>query len=262
MKRRLALLFAALLLVITTHASGGNSFGELVTRLQRGADFRLRGQAALDLGKSQDPRARGPLEGALDDKSASVRAAAAAALKNLRDKRALAALKEHRLDRSSAVRGQINAAISTLEAIPDPKVVVQIGDMRNGTTIKAPSAVVQLRELSRRKLAQIPELAVSDGPADSTLQLPVVKLTGSIRSLTAAKEGNGIVYSAQVEYVLHRMPGESIAGRVSGSARAEATAGDTKDNRSRAALRAQVLDAAVDSAVRRASQALLVVASR
>jgi len=89
---------------------------ELVVQLQdASADFRLRVQAALQLGKSMDPAALKPLVDALDDQNASVRAAAVAALEALGDKRAVEPLKEHRLDRSPAVRNQIKSSLAALD---------------------------------------------------------------------------------------------------------------------------------------------------
>src|SRR6188768_1121471 len=77
---------------------------ELVDQLKSASDFRVRVSAALQLGKSLTGDAAPPLEAALDDSNASVRAAAAAALKNLGDLAALPVLKAHRSDKSEAVR--------------------------------------------------------------------------------------------------------------------------------------------------------------
>src|SRR4249920_170190 len=87
---------------------------ELVDQLRSSADFRVRVSAALQLGKSLSLDASKPLEAALEDSNASVRAAAAAALKNLGDLSALGPLRAHS-DKSAAVRAQVSSAIKSLE---------------------------------------------------------------------------------------------------------------------------------------------------
>jgi hypothetical protein len=69
-----------------------------------------------------------------------------------------------------------------------------------------------------------------------------------------------VIYSATVEYMLHRMPQQSIAATFSGSASARASAEDAHDSSRAAELRRAVLDAAISSAVRRAPEALLAAA--
>src|SRR6187549_1880797 len=90
-------------LLLGTDAGAKSGISELVERLNRGVDFRVRVQAALELGKSDDSKSLAPLVVALDDPHASVRAASAAALKMLGHPAALGALKQHRLDRSEPV---------------------------------------------------------------------------------------------------------------------------------------------------------------
>src|SRR5215203_714029 len=94
--RRAALLSLITLVAAPVFAKAG--MDELVSQLRDAKDFRVRVQAALQLGKSMSPEALGPLIGALDDDNASVRAAAVAALESLGDMRAIGPLKEHRLD--------------------------------------------------------------------------------------------------------------------------------------------------------------------
>src|SRR5215207_1014725 len=112
---RRAALFSILSL-IAAPAVAAPGLEELVGQLRDGKDFRVRVQAALQLGRSMSPQALAPLVTALDDDNASVRAAAVAALESLGDMRAIAPLKEHRLDRSEAVRKQITSSLAELEA--------------------------------------------------------------------------------------------------------------------------------------------------
>ena len=85
-------------------------------------------------------------------------------------------------------------------------------------------------------------------------------VTGNVSELKASREGRSITYSASVEYVLHTMPEQSIAAKVSGRASATASPQDADDASKLAELRRSVLEAAIASALRRAPPALLAAA--
>jgi len=109
--------FAALVLSVLLAAPSVNaappSVGDLADRVQHSDDFRVRVQAALELGKTADPEALAPLVQALNDPNASVRTAAAAALEELGDPACVPALKLHRLDRSEAMQRQVKVTLAT-----------------------------------------------------------------------------------------------------------------------------------------------------
>lgn len=261
--RRSAL--ASFVLLLAAPAFGKPGLDELVTQLKEGKDFRVRVQAALQLGKSMSPDAFSPLVGALDDENASVRAAAAAALESLGDMRAIAPLKEHRLDRSEAVRKQIKSSLAELESqaleAPKPKVLVKLGMMKNGSGVKSKRIESDLAQASRQKLGELPGVKVLvEGDDGAGKKTPVVMVTGSVETLKASREGTSIVYTAKVEYVLHTMPEQSIAAKVSGSASAQASEQDASDQAKSAQLRKEVLEAAIASALRRAPPALMAAA--
>lgn len=261
------LVTAACLLLIAPGAAGDPNLSSLVHQLGSAGDFRMRVQAALQLGKSKDTRATRPLIRALDDKDVSVRAAAAAALKTLGDPEALPALRENRLDRSPIVRRQVKESIIALETrMKEVRVLVQVGTMKNRTAESSKKAVAVLESASRKTLQSIPTVNVVGDQSDvmqvaKRRKLPAVLMTGSIRTLQAETDGSSTLYTARVEYVLHRMPGQAIAGKVSGTARAKASAAELNDRQRRAKLRDQVLFAAVESALRRAQPALLQAAT-
>jgi HEAT repeats len=260
--RRSLLSLALLTAVSSAWATPG--LDELVEQLQHGSDFRVRVSAALQLGKSLNPAASPPLEAALEDPNASVRAAAAAALKNLGDVSALGPLRAHS-DKSSAVRAQIESAIKSLQeeaTTPKIKVLVKIGIMKNGSGVKGPRLENELADSSRRKLNALPGVRVlaEDSTQRPSGNVPTVMVTGKISELSAAREGSSIVYSASVEYVLHTMPEQSIAAKVSGRASATASEQEASDNARSAELRRSVLEAAIASALRRAPPALMAAA--
>jgi hypothetical protein len=264
------MLCVVLALLVASSAAAAPQIDDLVERLRGGEDFRVRVQAALELGKSKNKRAREPLEAALDDGNSAVRTAAAAALRALGDARALPALKQRRLDRSSAVRSQITASIAALEltktsAGEPAKVLVKLGTIKNGTTVKSKALAGTLAKTSREKLRALPEVEVLAEADDmvKTAQkkkLPVVMLTGQLRRFRAAREGTDVVYTASIEFIVHRMPGQTIAGTVSGSASARATPQEASDRKKSAELQKAVLEAAISSAMRRAPEALFAAA--
>jgi len=90
--------------------------------------------------------------------------------------------------------------------------------------------------------------------------VPMVMVTGNVSELTALRQGRSITYSASVEYVLHTMPEQAIAAKVSGRASATASERETQDASALAEIRRSVLEAAIASALRRAPPALLAAA--
>jgi hypothetical protein len=256
-RRTLAALF--LLLAAPAVAQPGGT-DEVVSQLKESKDFRVRVQAALQLGKSMDPAALKPLVESLEDENASVRAAAVAALESLGDRRAIGPLKEHRLDRSAPVRNQIKTSLAALEA-QDPKVLVKLGIMKNGSGVNVKRIETDLAQASRQKLNELPRVKVlAEGDDGANRKTPVVMVTASVEQLKAARDGSAIVYTAKVEYVLHTMPDQSIAAKVSGSASAQASEQDANDQVKSAQLRKDVLEAAIASALRRAPRALVAAA--
>src|SRR6478736_4351171 len=85
-------------------ASAQSRVGFLIDQLQHATDFRLRTQAALALGASDDGSATQPLCEALDDTNDSVRSAAAAALGKLKKSAGLSCLREHSGEANASVR--------------------------------------------------------------------------------------------------------------------------------------------------------------
>ncbi len=261
------LIVAGCLLLLSSGAAGDPDISSLVRQLHRSTDFRMRVQAALQLGKSKDTRATKHLARALDDKNDSVRAAAAAALKTLGDPEALPSLRESRLDRSPAVRRQVKESIISLETrMKEVRVLVQVGTMKDRSSDSSKEMVVVLEHASRKTLQSIRSVNVVGDSDDVMLiakrrRLPAVMMTGSIRKLQAESSGGSLLYTAKVEYILHRMPEQAIAGKVSGSASARATSAELRDHQRLEKLQSEVLFAAVESALKRAQPALLQVAT-
>ncbi|HTU63993.1 MAG TPA: hypothetical protein VMF89_36255, partial [Polyangiales bacterium] len=89
---------------------------------------------------------------------------------------------------------------------------------------------------------------------------PAVMIVPSIQKLAASRDGDAIVYSASIEYIVHTLPDETIMARVSGSASTAATQHEARDRTRSAEVRREVLEAAIRSALKRASRALVAAA--
>ena len=266
MHRSLRVLTCIALLSVAVAAPARPKVSALAEQLKSSEDFRLRVQAALDLGATRDERALPHLVAALDDRSASVRAAAAAALGKLGDRRGVPALERHASDSSDAVRAEVRSALSRLspsEQQPESqRILVKLAVVRNSTRVKSPAMEREVWSESRKKLDELPGVRVlsSDAAAPADPVAPVVMLTPSVQKLAAARDGDSIVYSASVEYIVHTMPDEAIMGRLSGSASAAATEREAQDKAAIATLRHEVLTAAIQSALSRAPTALIAAA--
>jgi hypothetical protein len=97
----------------------------LIDQVKNAIDFRLRTQAALALGASNDPSALAALCETLDDRNDSVRSAAAAALGKLKNPAGLPCLRNHMGDANASVRFVIERSMDALQgpawpAMPPP----------------------------------------------------------------------------------------------------------------------------------------------
>jgi hypothetical protein len=252
-----------------------SSVPTLARKLEEGPDFRIRVTAALELGKvtSRRAEARAALEYGLEDANAAVRAACAAALRVLGDPAALPALRRAQDDESSAVKAQITGTIAALEAKAGGgnsgssgrsrgQVLVQVGQVRNATKRDVVGLVQEFKTHSKERLQNLPgvELLHEQEDADATAKkrkTPVVMLTGHLRQLDERERGGEMEYAAEVEFIIHRMPGRAIQGKVSGSARVRSGLTEVKSAKQQAELRRNVIEAAIDSAMKRAGEALM-----
>ena len=113
---RLGVLGACLAVFFAAHSAlAQGKVGFLIDQLKHATDFRLRTQAALALGASDDASAAAPLCDALDDSSDSVRSAAAAALGKLKSPAGLPCLRRHMSESNPSVRSVIEQSAQALQ---------------------------------------------------------------------------------------------------------------------------------------------------
>jgi hypothetical protein len=241
--------------------------------LATSTDYRVRVVAALALGRSHDASARGQLEQALSDSNAAVRAAASAALGALGDPAAIPAIdraKSH--EPSDAARAQMTATIAllnraaTTSTLQGVQLVVQIGTMRNATTVRGTDVADVLRNATTSRARTMSHVAVAT-PADATMVLraagehhvPVVLLDGNVTRLTESANGTSVVTcQAEVEFVVRKIPDQTLRSTLSG--RAAAMGAGTTSARGLSSLQDQAIGGAVESALRNADEGLRLAA--
>lgn len=117
------LLVCTLMLAGPASALAQTKIEQLARRLTSSEDFRVRTQAALALGASNDKRAVAPLCRGLGDQNTTVRAAAAAALGKLKQGGSECLKRRLKEETSATVRASIEKALGdvTTEVEPEPE---------------------------------------------------------------------------------------------------------------------------------------------
>lgn len=264
-----ALVAFALVTTAATPTSRAQDVASLVRDLQTGADFRLRVGAALSLGKTHSLAALEPLVRALEDSHPAVRTAAAAALGVLGNPNAIPALRARMATESSpAVKSQMATAIEAIKnggaasgaSHGAAKMLVMLGHMKNASGVRGTQLADVLRGATRARAAQLPGVEVlaeaSDGPREAaSRKLPLVVLDGVVNRLAQGAHGANVTVSAQVEYVVRKMPEQALKGTVTGAA--QAIGQSAPRDRSRVQkLEEQAIAGAVESAMRGAPPVL------
>jgi hypothetical protein len=239
-----------LVLAIAPPTFAAQSVETLRKDLATSTDFRVRVSAALALGKKKDVGSLDVISKALSDETAAVRSAAATALGAIGDKRALPALDRAKAnEKDSTVKGAIDRAIGALR--PKTKVVVAMGKLEN----KSGNAKVSshFQSVAKAELAKIPgvQVATSDNDAiekAKAMKVPTIALDGRLVTLQKQKEGSEVGFNAKVEFVVRKLPEQSLKASVKGNAKALLDARAVKGDADLSQLQADAVTAAVQSA--------------
>jgi hypothetical protein len=257
---------AALLAVVAVLAGGAPasvSRAEDVSTLHKdlatGGDFRVRVTAALALGKIKDPSSVGPLSRALSDSQGAVRAAAAAALGSLGDPSAIAALEGAKQKEDTAsVKNAIEATITKLKNKSKTKFLVTVGRLENKSG--NPKMSQTFTAAAKSGLSRLPGVEiVTDSSAVAESQkrkLPLVALDGRLVQLEKANSGADVGYSAKVEFIVRKLPEQSLKGSVKGNAQALANGAAVRTDKQVTQLQNDAVNAAVEKALEAAPTAL------
>ncbi len=254
--------------VVTAHVAFADDLSVAKREIGASSDVRVRMASALALGRSHDPSVRPLLEQALSDSSPAVRTAASAALGALGDAAAVPALERARArEVSASTRAQFDSTIASLTSratLQGVQLVVQIGTMRNNTRVRGSDVADVLRDALTSRARNMHHVAVAT-PTDSAMlsraadrHVPVVLLDGNVIRLTQTQRSNVVTCQAEVEFVVRKMPDQTLRSTLSGSAAAMGSGASSE--RGVATLQDQAIGGAVESALRNADQGLLVAA--
>ncbi len=207
-------------------------------------DFRVRTNAALALGATNDEGAVAPLCGGLDDPSAVVRQAVAVALKKLARGSSLDCMQRHLASETNdGVKTQLQHAIDAVNgggggggggstAVAGAKYYVSISPIANNTTRSAADVEKIVHAAIAGKLGQLGEYQLAPaGESNTDAKAAIAKrsLKGFYLSVSVDKfdysDGN---LRVKVKIAVFSYPGKDLRGEVPAGATAQGTRpGDT-----------------------------------
>jgi hypothetical protein len=247
--------------------------------LQSSADFRVRVNSALFLGRTKPANARESLERALSsDAHPAVRTAAAEALATLGDSDSLPALEQRlQVEGSASVKAQLRASIAQLRMgatalqgddevpghlRPDVRCVVSLGSMRNASGVRGDELRRVLASAARSRARVLHGVVITN--SDPTLarqavarHIPVLILDGNLTQLSEERVEGSLQVHARVEFTMRR--NQSLRGTLSGGATTIGSGPSITDEAIRR-LEEDAIDGAVQSALRGAEDGLVVAA--
>jgi hypothetical protein len=205
--------------------------GFFIDQLKHATDFRLRTQAALALGASDDVSAVAPLCDALDDTSDSVRSAAAAALGKLKSPSGLPCLRSHLSERNASVRSVIERSAGALQQSspswpskppapgPNDTFYVAIGPVADKSGRGDESVEHLVGATMQEKLLSLHGYAVAPQGETGATARRVIKqrsLRGYLlQTRVEAPRSNGSDLTIQVRVTMWTYPGKALQGEFS-----------------------------------------------
>jgi hypothetical protein len=203
-------------------------------------DFRVRTNAALALGATNDDGAVAPLCSGLDDPNAVVRQAVAVALKKLARPSSLDCMQKHLASESNdGVKTQLQHAIDAVNGggggsavVANPKYYVSISPVTNNTSRAAGDVEKIVHGAIVGKLGQLGEYQLAppgESNADAKAAVSKRSLKGFYLSVSVDKfdysDGN---LRVKVKIAVFSYPGKDLRGEVPAGATAQGTRpGDT-----------------------------------
>jgi hypothetical protein len=232
-------------LAVSVGARADTHLGFLIEQLKNASDFRLRTQAALALGGSDDPTAAQPLCDALDDASDSVRSAAAAALGKLKNPLGLGCLKAHLDDETNpSVRSVIERSAQLLQGgagksstppAPGPgdTYYVSVGPVTDRTGRGDSSVGKLVATAMQDKLLSFGGFAVAPSGETPAVAKRVLKKHGLkgflLQTRVEPPHSSGNTLTVEVRVTLWTYPGRALQGEFSPKlTMSGAFAGDTE----------------------------------
>ena len=236
----LRILVVALLIVAAGEARADSRVQFLADRLKyppvagQADDFRVRTNAALALGTTNDDAAVQPLCGGLDDPSEAVRQAVAVALKRLaRASSADCLTRRQQVETNASVKAELQRALDAVvaasgggggapAAVPGAHYYVSISPIANNTTRSAADIERIVRGAVASKLGQLGDYQIapsSEASADAKAVISKRSLKGFYLSVSVDKfdysDGN---LRVKVKIAVSSYPGKDLRGEVPASA--------------------------------------------
>ena len=277
MIRSLARAVTATFIVVGVLSTTAHSIAQ-DKELSESPDFRVRVQAALRLGRAGNPSARAELEKGLRDPHPAVRVACAVGLGNIGDPASIPPLE-------SAMKGETFANVKTSmkenidklkgraagggggeTSLGSAQYVVQLGQMRNASGVRADDLDQIMRQTARSKAGSLKGAVIVDSSESSVVQkasakkIPVLLLDGNLTKLTQTTSRDGaIIISAKVDMSIRKVPQQTLKGTVSGNASGSDGNGKSTPD-AIAQLQNRVVGGAVESAINSMSGELAALA--
>jgi hypothetical protein len=259
-------------LLATASAAADARTDYLVRLLKNSSTFRVRAQAALSLGKSDEDGAKvvRALTQALKDDHSAVRTAAAASLRRVGNPSALGALRSARNDEDAAVRRAVRKAIRKLKRLKrrQPKqdrgrserqdraasAQYYVGVGKPGSRVDGidDSTLRSTREYIEQRVRDMSGVVVApqgEGRSQVQRKLQQKDLTGYYVDSSIVKiQDKDSGTRAVVSVILNTYPGRDMRAMLQGAA--------TVPNRHGARARKQAIEGAIRGALRRLPQAM------
>lgn len=225
-----------------------------------GGDFRVRVAAALALGKKKDAGAIPALTTALKDDNAAVRVAAASALAMIGDATALPALERAReVEKDANAKKGVDQAIAAIKANKKTRFIVSLTKIENKSGNPKVSSI--FTSTVKEEIARLPGVEVVSSETDAVAKakqnnLPTLALDGRLVALSKSNAGADVAVAAKVEFVIRKIPEQSLKATVKGDAKALAASKSVKGEAELGQLQADAVQAAVKSALKGAPTAI------
>ncbi len=257
---RLVALLALVTMVASVPPQSSLADEQLRKDVVAGTDFRVRLAAALALGKKKDVGAVPVLIKALADSNGSVRAAAAVALGVIGDMSALPALERAKsAEKETSTRQQIEKSIATLQGLKRTRFIVSLGKMENKSGNPKVSSMFQ--SAVKSELGRVPGIEVVASEKEAALKakernLPTIAMDSRLVALSKSNAGADVAVAAKVEFLIRKIPEQSLKATVKGDAKALANSRTVKTDAELGQLQADAVTAAVQSALKGAPTAI------
>jgi hypothetical protein len=218
----------ALAVLCAAPALRADKLDQTVQRLRTSEDFRVRTQAALALGASNNKRAVSALCRGLDDKSSAVRAAAAAALGKLKQGGRDCLQRRLGTENSASVKSSIAKAMASLETTDRPaepqlttntKVYIAIGKTTDKTGRNGRKVHELVRAGMSKAAAQLDGYAIAPDGETAAQAKKVVATHKKLKALYVSPKVKEPEYddgklTVRVEIAIFTYPGKALKGMI------------------------------------------------